>query len=447
MPFTPENQSQYEIHPAADAFPLLDHQRLQELAADIKERGQVEPISLLEGKVIDGRNRLKACQLLGITPKTRNVDGNPWALAWSLNGQRRDLLAGQRHAIWKTCNAGSDQWEAQRAKVQEDANKARAEKAKEQIAKQPRDESGKVKPSGTTLSGPTRKPETAKPEEKQPNRGKAEAEAAAAGVDRGTVEKNNWLEKHRPDLYAKVAAGELSTSAAHTKAKNDEKAQRKEEKRKIAERAQSEVASASVRCEIIHADCAKFAEILEANSFDWVITDPPYPKEFLHCYDTLADLAEYALKPGGSLICMIGQSYLPQIIAALSQRLSYQWTLAYLTPGGQAVQQHQRKVNAAWKPVLWFVKGQYQGKWIGDVTKSSTNDNDKGLHHWGQSVSGMADLVSRFVSPGDSILDPFLGAGTTGHVAVAAECHFTGIEIDPAFVSTSAERMPYASIR
>jgi site-specific DNA-methyltransferase (adenine-specific) len=42
----------------------------------------------------------------------------------------------------------------------------------------------------------------------------------------------------------------------------------------------------------------------------------------------------------------------------------------------------------------------------------------------------MFDIVSGLVLPGQSILDPFCGAGTTGIAAVKHGCLFDGIEID-----------------
>lgn len=159
---------------------------------------------------------------------------------------------------------------------------------------------------------------------------------------------------------------------------------------------------------------------IEPNSVDWIITDPPYPEEFIGLYADLARLASVWLRPGGSLLAMAGEHHLPAVMAALtSADLIYQWTLAYLTPGGQAVQIFPRKVNTFWKPVFWFVKGEYHGRWIGDVVTSKVNDNDKRFHDWGQSESGFADLINRFTEPGHVICDPFMGGGTTGAVALA----------------------------
>lgn len=176
-------------------------------------------------------------------------------------------------------------------------------------------------------------------------------------------------------------------------------------------------------------------------SIDVIITDPPYGKEYLYVYGELAEAATYLLKPNGSLLVMIGQSYLPEILLKLSVNLTYHWVVAYLTPGGQSAQLWDRKVNTFWKPILWFVNGEYQGDWVGDVTKSSVNDNDKNRHEWGQSESGMADIIERFSKPDDLILDPFMGAGTTGRVALDLGRRFIGIDKSENSIAIAKQRI------
>lgn len=190
---------------------------------------------------------------------------------------------------------------------------------------------------------------------------------------------------------------------------------------------------------IIHADLAE-AEIEDA-SIDCIITDPPYPREFIGEYEKLSKFAARVLKPGGSCLAMAGQSYLPGVLAAMATSLNYHWTLAYLTPGGQAVQQWDRQVNTFWKPVLWFVNGELDGDWSGDVIKSDVNDNDKRFHHWGQSESGMARLVERFSRGGDLVCDPFVGGGTTAVAALARGRRFVGIDVDEQAVKDTISRL------
>lgn len=180
---------------------------------------------------------------------------------------------------------------------------------------------------------------------------------------------------------------------------------------------------------------------IEPDSVDVIITDPPYPREFLALYEALACHAARVLKPGGSLVAMAGQTYLNQLYPMIDEHLTYHWTISYLTPGGQSPQIWPRKVNTFWKPILWYVKGEYSGDWHGDVIKSDVNDNDKRFHHWGQSESGIARLVDTFSSSGDLILDPFVGGGTTGIVAVAMNRRFIGIDISDEAITTTRQRL------
>jgi DNA modification methylase len=53
----------------------------------------------------------------------------------------------------------------------------------------------------------------------------------------------------------------------------------------------------------------------------------------------------------------------------------------------------------------------------------------------------MADLVRRCSRPGEVILDPFCGAGTTGVVAVDLGRRFVGADIDEQALATAATRL------
>jgi hypothetical protein len=101
----PDSESlprEYPIHPVAAMFPLMDESELAGLAADIKENGLREPLWTHEGKVIDGRNRLKACQIAGVVPEFREWEGKGRSLTKfviSLNYYRRHLTVGQKAII------------------------------------------------------------------------------------------------------------------------------------------------------------------------------------------------------------------------------------------------------------------------------------------------------------------------------------------------------------
>jgi SAM-dependent methyltransferase len=184
------------------------------------------------------------------------------------------------------------------------------------------------------------------------------------------------------------------------------------------------------------------ADDLPDESVDVIITDPPYTAEAVPLFACLAAAACRILKPGGSLIVLCGQTYLPEYLAALSAHLTYRWTLACHMPGGQAVQIWSAEVVAYWKPVLWFVKEPFPGqKWVSDHFSTLTNSNDKRFHKWGQSECCLHELVTRFSSPGETVYDPFLGGGTTGVVCKALNRKFVGSDCDEAIVREALTRI------
>ncbi len=87
-----------EIHPAAELFPLMGDDDLTALASDIKANGLRQPIVLDgEGRLLDGRNRLAACEQAKVEPVFATVNGSdPVAYVVSLNVKRRNLTASQR---------------------------------------------------------------------------------------------------------------------------------------------------------------------------------------------------------------------------------------------------------------------------------------------------------------------------------------------------------------
>jgi ParB-like chromosome segregation protein Spo0J len=93
--------SDITIHPAADLFPMMDDASFAELVNDIRDQGQHEPIVFWRGSLIDGRNRLKACQQLGIEPDTCEIDDEVDPLWWvvSANLHRRHLTQSQKAMI------------------------------------------------------------------------------------------------------------------------------------------------------------------------------------------------------------------------------------------------------------------------------------------------------------------------------------------------------------
>lgn len=68
-----------------------------------------------------------------------------------------------------------------------------------------------------------------------------------------------------------------------------------------------------------------------------------------------------------------------------------------------------------------------------------------GRHPTEKPLSLMAEIIADFTNPGDTILDPFMGSGTTGIAAVRARRNFIGIERDPAYFEIARQRLSAVS--
>lgn len=86
------------FHPLADLFPLMEGAELDSLVISIRENGQRDPIVLLDGAILDGRNRYRACIAAGIEPVVKPFDGGDplkFVLNANLERHRRYLNEDQ----------------------------------------------------------------------------------------------------------------------------------------------------------------------------------------------------------------------------------------------------------------------------------------------------------------------------------------------------------------
>jgi hypothetical protein len=87
-------------HPIADVWPMMEEDKLRELADDIRKNGQLVPVWLYDGKILDGRNRYAACKIAGVDPKTKEYTGDePTAFAVAMNDRRRHMNKGALAAV------------------------------------------------------------------------------------------------------------------------------------------------------------------------------------------------------------------------------------------------------------------------------------------------------------------------------------------------------------
>ncbi|MFN3582927.1 hypothetical protein [Phenylobacterium sp.] len=167
----------YRPHPLAELFPLIEGQAYWDLVADIREHGVREPVVMLDGMVLDGRNRYLAAREAGRPVPVVQYEGDdPLGFVVSLNLKRRHLNESQRAMV--------------AAKL------------------------AKLPPGRPSAENP-------------PNLGVSVPEAAKMlNVGRGTVESARRVQdRATPALIASVEAGAVSVSAAAEVAKLPEPVQ------------------------------------------------------------------------------------------------------------------------------------------------------------------------------------------------------------------------------
>lgn len=182
--------------------------------------------------------------------------------------------------------------------------------------------------------------------------------------------------------------------------------------------------------------CGDFREKtrqINNSSIDLIFTDPPYNTESLPLYADLARTAERVLKPGGSLVTYIGQYAIPKVfdlILGNSKQLTYWWMICVKHTGRQS-QMYQKKITVQWKPLLWFTKGELRSDLKSFVVDYVESDQpDKSLDPWSQSPKEAVHMISSLTMMDENVLDPFMGAGTTGIAALKLNRKFIGMDID-----------------
>jgi hypothetical protein len=221
-------------HPVAELFPMMTDDELAALAEDIKANGLIHPIILdAEGKtLIDGRNRLAACKRAGIEPRFNRLNGqDPWAYTISANVKRRNLTPGQRAyaaaAAWTAAEAeGRVQKQGPKQKGQNTQISdprtyfAKQFDASDKYVRMVRDFLAPVDDGGDPAAARRiRDGADLLNEHKQ--------WSLKAGQEKSEARRRRELERTRPDLAQREAAGELTLDEGFRQAEADE-AQRKQ---------------------------------------------------------------------------------------------------------------------------------------------------------------------------------------------------------------------------
>jgi len=171
-----------------------------------------------------------------------------------------------------------------------------------------------------------------------------------------------------------------------------------------------------------------FKKVLDdLQDIDAIITDPPYPKEYLNCFSELSLYAQIHLKKDGFIAIYSGQYHLPEVIKRLSEHLTYVWTFC-LSHSNKMQLVNGVNIMCGWKPVLIFSNGKKKMRYPAYDVLVSTQ-REKFSHEWQQSEGGVKSLIEIFSKPGELVVDPFSGSGTFLKVAKELGRKTIGAEI------------------
>ena len=199
---------QYQIHDVAKLFPLMSEEEYTALVGDIKKHGLREAIWLFEGKIIDGRNRYRACNEIGIEPQYRYYDDKDSLIEFvvSQNLHRRHLSSSQR-AMLAVAIKKEIEKETKKRQIQLAGSRSRQDLT--QIFEQGQSPASKPVPS------------------KDRNQKTATAQAAKiTGTNRQYVSDAEKITEKAPEVAERVKQGKMDMQDAKAIAALDEKKQK-----------------------------------------------------------------------------------------------------------------------------------------------------------------------------------------------------------------------------
>jgi DNA modification methylase len=215
----------------------------------------------------------------------------------------------------------------------------------------------------------------------------------------------------------------------------------------------------TLRNQLLHADCLKALPMLQDRSVNFILTDPPYitcyksrdgrivPNDdndawlkpaFAEMYRVLssdsfavsfygwpqADKFMHAYRAAGFRV--VGHLMFPKTYASSTRFLRYQHESAHLLAKGSP--------RTPEKPIADVIPWHYTGN---------------KLHPTQKPLSALLPLIEAFSAPGDTVLDPFAGSGSTLMAAKMLGRSYIGIELDAKYhalaVARLAEDLPRAA--
>ena len=179
-------------------------------------------------------------------------------------------------------------------------------------------------------------------------------------------------------------------------------------------------------------DCLEILPTLVADSVDAVITDPPYPDYHAELYrQTPIDFL-------GSIDCRQLVFWSTKVDFPLEFTAIHIWDKK-TGCGSEYERVFERNGHRNFKVFRhYLINSTVAASFTGDVFTG--HKSQKPIHL-------MVELLEKFTKEGDTILDPFMGSGTTGVACVQTGRNFIGIEIEPKYFEIAEKRIAEAQLQ
>lgn len=375
----------YQAHPISLLFPAMSGEEYEFLLDDIRNQGLKHPITLLDGKILDGWHRYRACREAGVEPRFVRLPGGSDALAEviSQNLARRQLSPAQRYGVFLRI---ADQFPQVQAAIEEIRRQSRQRQAVGQPSPQQRQRS-------------------------------SDAIGRLCGVSHATVERVDRLRRLSPEAFEDVVGGR--TPLLH--ALNRASAAARREKLQALEKQDGVETQVRLLCGDFRQVLLR--EAVPAVTLCWA--DPPWDRASLPLWEGVGEMAARLLRPGGVLLAYPSQVELPEIIAILGRHLRFHWVCA-------AVHSHllpllQLKLMTMWQPILVYTKGPFDPPVnVLDVIQPS---KEKDQHPWQRPAEEFLYYTRTLTRPGEWVVDFTAGSFASGKAAKALGRNYVGVDI------------------
>jgi len=350
-------------------IPPLTDEEFKTLEQSIIYEGCRDPLVIWDSIILDGHNRYNICMKHGIIFKKveKNFDNREQAKIWILENQlgRRNLNEAQRIDVVDKLFG---------LKEKQDAEK--------------RMKSGNPVPNL--------------------DKGRSsEKLGSKAKVSKNTYFKGKQVKDKQPELWKKCLNENISIDRAYKELKTIEKQQKRTEDAKKGENIQID----ENEIDLQFGDFTEVLNNIKNNSVDLILTDPPYPIEFIDEWEKLGEFAKRKLKPNGFCICYCGHKNLFESMKRLNNHLDFYWIFSLVHKGNTQLIKFNN-ITAGWKPILVYQNGyKKRSNVICDVIIGSGRNKEN--HDWEQGLDELDYLIDNFSNPGDLIVEPFTGSGTT----------------------------------